>query len=87
MPIVLHEAGHASHLDHTITLHHARAGIDPNIALTLSRFVEFWCQKNCRGDWRVEESDTTLSISFSHSRDRVLFQISEEFLFFEGKTA
>jgi hypothetical protein len=85
MPMLLYEAGHETHLNHTITLNHVRAGFDPAIALTLTRFVEFWCQKNCKGKWRVEESDTTLSVSFSHPRDRVLFQISEEFVYFEGR--
>lgn len=50
----------------------------------ICRFVEMWCHANCRGCWRVRETEQTISISFELTRDIVLFKISDEYEPFSG---
>lgn len=80
-----YEAGSVERQQFGVQMSFSRAGLEPHRADTLVRFIEFWCQRNCRGSWRVEETDREMIVSFAETRDRVLFQISEEFLYFEGK--
>lgn len=79
-----YEAGSDRRQQHAVQMLFLNAGMEQHRADALTRFVEFWCQRHCQGDWRVEETDRAVIVSFSESRDRVLFQISEEFLWFEG---
>lgn len=48
-------------------------------AATITRYVEFWCQDNCTGQWSVCETERTLTVSFEHIRDVVLFMFSDEY--------
>lgn len=60
----------------------SRAGFTESRATLLARFVEFWCQKNCFGEWHVEQTQRSLRVSFATSTDVVLFLISEEYGYF-----
>ena len=51
----------------------------------VARFIEFWCQKNCRGTWRVEECRNQVVVSFAKPVDVVLFKFSPEYYEFEGR--
>jgi hypothetical protein len=82
-PNLRYEAGSLAQLRYAVGLPYYVIGMAPHRADMLTRYVEFWCQKNCRGDWRVAETDIDLVVSFADARDRVMFQISEEFLHFE----
>jgi hypothetical protein len=46
-------------------------------AATLTRFIEFWCQDNCNGKWRVEETEKGITISFKSTIDAIYFKFSE----------
>ena len=48
-------------------------------AATITRYVEFWCQDNCTGQWSVCETERTLTVSFEHIRDVVLFMFGDEY--------
>src|SRR4051812_38040432 len=84
LPRVRFEAGSGEHQHHVILMNYIRAGFAEHRADTLSQLVGYWCDENCRGLWRVEQTNSTIRVSFEQVRDRVLFQISEEFLYFEG---
>lgn len=58
------------------------AGFNETRGVLLARFVEFWCQKNCFGDWHVDQTQQALAVSFSLETDCVLFLISEEYTYF-----
>jgi hypothetical protein len=79
---LLHEAGFAEPLLYEVCLNHAHAGFAQARAVMLSRFVEFWCQMHAHGDWRVETTTRTLTVSFQTTTDAVLFQFSDEFTYF-----
>jgi hypothetical protein len=64
---------------HTLSLNFLRAGLSVDQAEIFTRYIEFWCQRNCKGDWRIEETDKSLLVSFEADRDYILFRISEEY--------
>ncbi len=78
----VHTAGAFVPLQYTLSLNFIRAGMTPERSDLVSRFIEFWCQKNCSGDWRVEETENRLTVSFDLDRDIILFKISEEYDWF-----
>ncbi len=80
--MVRHTAGGESSLQYRLTLNLIKAGLDELRSDLLSRFIEFWCQKNCLGDWRVEETTRSLTVWFDLPRDVVLFKISDEYDWF-----
>jgi len=77
-----HMAGSDATLRYNLSLNLIRAGLDEPRSDLLSRFVEFWCQKNCAGEWRVEETNRSLTVWFDIPRDVVLFKISDEYDYF-----
>ena len=91
--------GMAPHLRHTagsdeqsffpfvLVLNSIRAGLDESRSDLIIRFIEFWCQKNCNGDWRVEETNSTITVFFSLSRDIILFKFSDEYDYFNERPA
>jgi hypothetical protein len=66
-------------LAHQLRFHFGHAGLARIRAAGLTRYVEFWCQRNCRGAWQVVETAFTLTVSFASERDMVLFHLSEEY--------
>jgi len=77
-----HTAGFAETLTHSVSLSFMQTGYTETQFDLVSRFIEFWCQKNCIGDWRVEETNKYLTVSFDKSRDFILFKLSEESEYF-----
>lgn len=80
--VLLYSAGAAVTLTYPVSMDLYRAKIDEGRGTMLARYVEFWCQKNCFDDWRVEVSNRVLVVSFTSTVDTVLFQLSEEFSYF-----
>lgn len=80
-----HEAGSDQHQRTGLRMDVIRADLDPTRAVNISRFTEFWCQKHCKGEWRVETTDVAIQVTFEMDRDRVLFHLSEEYDFFAGR--
>ena len=81
-----HSAGSEHNLTHEVSLNIIRAGYTEFQFDLISRFIEFWCQKNCVGIWRVEETNKDLTVSFDIARDFILFKLSEEYdYFYQGK--
>jgi len=78
-----HTAGSEVELRYNLSLNLIRAGLDEPRSDLLSRFIEFWCQKNCNGNWRIEETNLSLTVWFDLARDVVLFKISDEYDYFE----
>jgi hypothetical protein len=79
-----HRAGSEASLRYNLSLNLIRAGLDEPRSDLLSRFIEFWCQKNCNGDWRIEETTLSLTVWFDLARDVVLFKISDEYDYFDS---
>ena len=77
-----HTAGSDTDRHFKISLNLVKAGFNETKSDLLSRFIEFWCQKNCQYEWRVEETTKMLTVSFDSTRDVVLFRISEEYDYF-----
>jgi hypothetical protein len=67
---------------HVVRMNLYRAGFDETRGTLLARYVEFWCQMQCSADWHVDQSPSTLAVSFSSPIDCVLFMISEEYSYF-----
>jgi hypothetical protein len=82
-----HTAGNGVSLQYRLSLNLVRAGLDELRSDLLSRFIEFWCQKNCIGDWRIEETSRSLTVWFDLARDVVLFKISDEYDYFSDHTS
>jgi hypothetical protein len=82
VPFMRHSAGNETSLQFVMTLNLIKAGLDEMRSDLLSRFIEFWCQKNCQGKWRVEETSSHLTVCFDLPRDIVLFKISDEYDYF-----
>jgi hypothetical protein len=59
-----------------------KAKFTPQRSDIVTRFIEFWCQKNCKHGWRIEEHSKELKLYFEHTRDYVLFKISAEYSIF-----
>jgi hypothetical protein len=78
-PKVRHTAGSDASLQFVMSLNLIKAGLDETRSDFVSRFIEFWCQKNCVGAWRVEETSANISVWFDLPRDVVLFKISDEY--------
>lgn len=62
-----------------MSLNTIRAGLTELRSDFICRFIEFWCQKNCIGAWRVLETDRGIHVWFEVPRDVVLFMITEEY--------
>ena len=82
-----HEAGVHTAQQYRLSLNLIRAGLDEPRSSLITRFIEFWCQKNCLGDWRIEETTCTLTVWFDLARDIVLFKISDEYDYFAANTS
>jgi hypothetical protein len=76
------QAGLTDPQPYEVRLNLYRAGFDETRGTLLARFVEFWCQKNCTGEWHIDQTSRMLTVSFSASVDTVLFMISEEYSYF-----
>ena len=81
-PFTRHIAGCDTALRFVMSLNLIKAGLDETRSDFLSRFIEFWCQRNCLGNWRVLETSKFLNVCFDLPRDVVLFKISEEYSYF-----
>jgi hypothetical protein len=79
------DAGAVNDQHFVTSLNLIRAGIDEVRAELLCRFIEFWCQKNCHGLWRIELADYYMTVSFEDERDAVLFKISNEYGYYEDR--
>lgn len=77
-PIVRYEAGLGTEVGVPLRVDLVRANLDENRADLIARFVEFWCQRHCRGGWKLIETDREISVWLSNPRDRVLFLMSDE---------
>lgn len=82
MAATCYSAGLKDPQPHEVRMNLYRAGFNETRATLLARFVEFWCQKNCIGDWHVDQDPRLLTVSFSSTTDVVLFMISEEYGYF-----
>ena len=81
-----YDAGTSDDLQNFVTtLNLIRAGLDEVRAELLVRFIEFWCQKNCRGLWHISMANYCITASFEDSRDAVLFKISNEYGYYEDR--
>lgn len=79
-------AGTSGDLQHYVTtLNLIGAGLDEARAELLCRFIEFWCQKNCLGHWRLGLADYFITVSFENERDAILFKISNEYAYYEDR--
>ena len=58
--------------------------MDCSRATLLARFIEFWCQKNCVGPWRVMDDGRHVVVLFETGRDIILFKMTEEYDFFDS---
>ena len=76
---VLYHEGDQGVLEHTFVFHFGNAGLSGTRASGVTRYVEFWCQLNCKGRWQISESMETLSVGFDRGLDVVLFKLSEEY--------
>ncbi len=83
-PVTRYSAGCETALQFVLSLNLVRAGIDETRSDLISRFIEFWCQRNCRGDWGLHETNVQLRVWFDLPRDVVLFKISEEYGYIAG---
>jgi len=73
MKPILFEAGADRTLRHAWCCH---LRLPTTQAITVIRFVEFWCQMNCDGLWRVDlVRDGGATVSFDTSSDAVMFRI------------
>ena len=80
--LLRHTAGFSETLTYSASLAFLQTGYTETQFDLVSRFIEFWCQQNCIGDWRVEETSKYLTVSFDKSRDFILFKLSEEYEYF-----
>ena len=79
MPVVLYEAGVDQELPYRMSLDTIRAGLSELRCDVVCRFMEFWCQKNCVGPWRVQETEKQIHIWFEMPRDVIIFKLSSEY--------
>lgn len=84
MDTMRHTAGSDVALRYRFSLDLYRARIDDARSVLLTRFIEFWCQKNCNGAWRVEDNGKLVVVWFDTSRDLVLFKMTDEYDFFDS---
>jgi hypothetical protein len=80
--MLLHTAGVDEPLQYRLSLDVIRAKLTESRGDLLGRFIEFWCQKNCVSEWRVETTNHSLTVWFDLPRDVVLFKLSDEFDWF-----
>jgi len=80
--LLRHTAGFAETLTYSVSLAFLHTGYTETQFDLVSRFIEFWCQQHCVGDWRVEETNRDLTVSFDKSHDFILFKLSEEYEYF-----
>lgn len=81
---ILYQEGDPGVFAHRFLFDFGQAGLARLRAAGLTRYVEFWCQRQCRGRWQIVETDQTLAVSFAVERDMVLFHLSEEYARFAG---
>lgn len=79
-----YEAGRETSQLYAVSLNLHEANLDEARADLVARFVEFWCQANCSGSWRVEETNKRLNVSFALSRDFIAFKLSNEYAEFDA---
>ncbi len=70
---------------HRILLDLRRSNVDRTKAYFLFHFVENWCTAQCIGDWKVENDDSTFSVSFELDQDCVVFHLTEEFDYMQSR--
>ncbi len=84
--MILYQAGSvAAKLPLRFRFHLGLAGLAGTAAAGLTRYVEFWCQSNCRGKWQISETCHELAVSFERDQDVVMFHLSDEFSRFATK--
>lgn len=82
MVVTTFQAGLKDPQPYVVRMNLYRAGYDDVRGTLLARYVEFWCQKNCVGEWHIDQTAHLLTVSFSATVDTVLFMISEEYTYF-----
>ena len=75
---VIYWAGDLGFFPHTFLFNIGNAGLSGLKAISVTRFIEFWCQLHCRGRWQVMQRDDTLSVAFDRDLDVVIFQLINE---------
>ena len=83
---ILYQAGSEESLNYQLSINLIQSGFSETRSILIVRFIEFWCQKNCSGIWGVYETSKILTVSFDQVRDAVLFKLSEEYDYFDGKS-
>jgi hypothetical protein len=60
-----------------------RSKIDIVTALLFQALLQNWCGRNCRHGWEVENlEDRVISMRFDDPGDALIFQLTEEYDFF-----
>lgn len=75
-------AGSEARFEHQMSFNLWKAKFSRQRSAAVTRFIEFWCQHNCRYGWRIEEHSNELKLYFENTRDYVLFKISAEYAIF-----
>jgi hypothetical protein len=83
---ILYQAGSNESLNYQLSLNLIKSGFSESRSVLIVRFIEFWCQKNCSDIWSVHETSKILTVSFEQIRDAVLFKMSEEYDYLDGKS-
>src|SRR4051812_43647844 len=81
----LYKAGSDEKLNYQMSLNPIKCGISAARSILIVRFIEFWCQRNCIGVWGVVDTENLLAVYFDTVRDAVLFKMSTEYDYFNGK--
>ena len=78
---VIYQVGEqdGENLPHAFVFHFGKAGMTRTNASGVTRYMEFWCQENCRGKWQIVETENTARVAFDRGLDVVVFQLSDEY--------
>lgn len=79
---LVYEAGNPRRQKHVFRL--GFGGANRQRVVTALRFFEFWAQANCKGAWRVEETDTEVVFSLARDHEAVHFRLSDLYERFSG---
>ena len=52
---------------------------DINRNCLIARWIEFWCDQNCIGEWRVVQYLHYIEVSFEQDTDAMIFKLSSEY--------
>ena len=55
------------------------AGLFGINASGMARYIEFWCQENCIGKWKIIETEEFIKVLFDNDQDFIMFHLSDEY--------